>query len=63
MNKYIFYFIILFVFSACINQIELETDNADPVFVVDGIFSDIQEQQTIKLSTSIDLNSQVNIPV
>lgn len=61
MRKYII-IISLFAICSCIEQIEFDTQATSPVVVVDGHFSSILETQTIRLSTSIDLNSQVNIP-
>ena len=47
----------------CIDQIDLKTNNAAPVIVVDGLFTNLEETQLIKISESIDVNSQIPVPV
>jgi len=54
-------FIVLSV--SCIDQIEFDTQDHDELVVVDGLFTNKLEQQVIKLSYSINLNSQVNVPL
>jgi hypothetical protein len=47
----------------CIEQIEFPVEQSKRIVVVDGTFSDLEEEQVIKLSFSIDLNLQIFEPV
>lgn len=50
-------------FYACIDQIEFETSPQNRVFVIEGVFSNLEEMQVVRVSQSISLGSQVNEPV
>ncbi len=52
----------LFFFS-CVERIEFPVEDQEELIVVDGIFSAYEGEQIIKLSKSIQVNSQVNVPL
>ncbi len=54
-------FLILSSFYACIDQIDLEAETTDSVVVIDGLLTTEQELQVIRVSESIDINSQIPI--
>jgi len=63
MKKLIITSLILTVLYSCIEQIPFDEDSSGSFVVVDGVFTNQYEKQKIKLSHSIQLNSQVNVPL
>ena len=53
----------LLLVLGCIDQIEIATTPEDPLVVVDGVFTDLEEPQIIRISESIPSNSQIPAPV
>ena len=52
---------ILITYSSCVDEVDLNIEEAESVVVVEGVFTDIDEIQTVKLTKSIFLGSQVEI--
>ena len=50
-------------FSGCIEQIDFPVEDNPKVVVVDGSFSDVSENQIVRLSYSVDVNLQTFDPV
>ena len=63
MRLTIFVLLLLLTYNACIDEISLQTEQEDPIFVIDGVFTNQLEKQKVKVATSIDLNSQIENPV
>jgi len=53
---------LVFLFS-CIERIDLEVEEPDKVVVVDGIFSSGNGEKVIRLSKTLQVNSQINLPL
>lgn len=51
------------LFYSCIDQIEFDTNSEEPLIVIDGVFTNQDEMQMIRISQSIDVNSQIPIYV
>ena len=62
-NKIQYLLLLPLLCIACVDQIEIPINPENPVIVVDGIFTNLEETQLIKISESIALESQVPIPV
>lgn len=61
--KCIWLLLCLLCLNACVDKIEFPVGEQEEVVVVDGTFSASDGQKLIKISTTIPVNSQVNIPL
>ena len=52
MKKLLYISIVTLFFSSCLDEVDLPTEPGEPKVVVDGLFTDINEKQLIKLSYS-----------
>jgi len=60
---FIYLFIIICSLGACIEQIEFDSDSQGSFVVVDAHFTTLMEKQKVTLAKSVQLNSQVPIPL
>gem|GEM_PF-4392463 len=63
MKKIIYIVGLTFVISACLDPIDLPTEEGEPKVVVDGLFTDLFEDQVIRLSYSTFVENQQIEPV
>ena len=55
--------ILLLVFSSCVEELELNTEDFESILVIEGILTDREEFQEIKISRSYELEENGPLPV